>query len=219
LDETWVIDGAFYETEKCVSFTEMAIPYRNVDLLQLTYGQMIKDTSARLYVVPIDPVVTIQTTPMTLATGLEDPEVSFAYVQPDAKLETFFKDTEKTIADACIEHKNEWFAVAKNLEDDALRRGFKSFFSEQGFKVKVSPDVPCFDASKNPVGREDIPAGTVVRAICELSRVCFGRHEYGSTWKILQLQVVPTECLIKDDPVAEEEESGNHSDSDVDEFL
>jgi hypothetical protein len=198
----------------------MAIPYRNVDLSKVTYGQMIKDTSARLYVVPVDPEIVIQTTPMTLVTGLEDPDVSFAYVQPDARLEAFFKDAEKTIADACIEHKNEWFAVAKNLEDDALRRGFKSFFSDnQGFKVKVSPDVPCFDASKNPVGREDIPAGTVIRAICELSRVCFGRHEYGSTWKILQLQVVPTVCLIKDEEVTADEESGNHSDSDVDEFL
>jgi hypothetical protein len=180
---------------------------------------MIKDTSARLYVVPLDPEIVIQTTPMTLTTGLEDPDVSFAYVQPDAKLETFFRDTEKTIADACIEHKNDWFAVAKNLEDDALRRGFKTFFSDHGFKVKVSPDVPCFDASKNPVGREDIPAGTIIRAILELSRVCFGRHEYGSTWKILQLQIVPTVCLIKDEEVVADEESGNHSDSDVDEFL
>lgn len=196
----------------------MAIPYRNVDLSSITYGSMIKDTSARLYVVPIEPVVAIQTTPITLATGLDDPSVSFAYLQPDAKLEAFFKDTEQTIADACVTNKNEWFAVAKNLEDDALRRGFKSFFSDQGFKVKVSPDVPCFDAEKKPVGREDIPAGTVIRAILELSRVSFGRHEYGSTWKIVQVQVVPTVCLIKDDPVVEEE-SGDHSDSDVDEFL
>lgn len=196
----------------------MAIPYRNVNLGALTYGNMIKDTSARLYVVPIEPVVTIQTTPITLVTGLEDPTVSFAYVQPDPKLEAFFKETEKTIADACIANKNQWFAVAKNLDDDALRRGFKTFFGDTGFKVKVPPEVPCFDAAKKPVGREDLSAGTVVRAIMELSRVCFGRHEYGSTWKVVQLQIVPTECLIKDDVVVEEE-AGDHSDSDVDEFL
>ena len=196
-----------------------ALPFRSVDLSTLAYGPMIKDTSARLYVVPLDPPLLIQTTPMTLATSLEDPSVPFAYVSPDAALTAFFQEAEKTVADACIANKAEWFAVAKTLEDDVLRRGFKSFFGDSGFKLKVAPDVPCFDASKQPIGREDVPAGTVVRAILELSRVCFGRHEYGATWKVAQLQVVPTECLIVTDEVDDAPEDPTGSDSDIDEFL
>jgi hypothetical protein len=197
-----------------------SIPYRSVDLSSITYGSMIKDTSARLYVVPVSPQITIQTTPMTLTTSLEDPGVPFVYVSPDAGLTKFFQDTENVIADACISHKNEWFAVAKNLEDDVLRRGFKSFFDvDKGFKLKVAPDVPCFDASKNPIGREDIPAGTVVRAILELSRVCFGKHEYGANWKITQLQCVPTQCLIETEDIPEDVAPEEASDSDIDEFL
>jgi hypothetical protein len=198
-----------------------SVPFRSVDLSSLTYGEMIKDTSARLYVVPLAPSLSIQTTPMTLTTSLEDPSIPFVYVASDAKLTAFFRDTEAAIADACIAHKQDWFAIAKNLEDDVLRRGFKSFFDpEKGFKLKVAPDVPCFDASKKPIGREDIPAGTVVRAILELSRICFGKHEYGANWKITQLQCVPTECLIDTEDVPDDVDAiDNASDSDIDEFL
>jgi len=191
------------------------LPFRKVSLDALTYGTMIKDTSARLYVVPIEPAVKIQTTPIALATSLEDPEIPFVYLTPDASLAAFLAKTEKTIADACITNKKDWFAVA--MEDDVLRQGFKSFFSETGFKVKVPTDLACFSADKTPIGREDIPAGTMVRAVMELSRVCFGRHEYGSTWKITQLQLVPTQCLIEDEPVDDSVDPG--SDSDVGEFL
>jgi hypothetical protein len=195
-----------------------SVPYRSVDLSSLSYGTMTKDTSARLYVVPLTTELRIQTTPMTLTTSLEDPEVPFVYVSPDASLTKFFQDTEASIGDACIAHKNEWFAVAKNLEDDVLRRGFKSFFDvDKGFKLKVASDVPCFDASRQPIGREDVPAGTVVRAILELSRVCFGKHEYGANWKVTQLQCVPTECLIETEDVPEDPVEA--SDSDIDEFL
>ncbi len=197
----------------------MAAPFRKVDLAALQYGTMIKDTSARLYVVPIEPALCVQTTPVTLATSLEDPEVPFVYLTPDPALEAFLHKTESTIADACVANKKEWFAVAKNLEDDVLRRGFKSFFGDQGFKVKVPADVACFSADKKPIGREDIVAGSIVRLVLELSRVCFGRHEYGSTWKVVQVQQVPTQCLIQDDPVDDSVEPFDDGDSDVNEFL
>ena len=197
-----------------------SVPYRSVDLSTLAYGSMIKDTSARLYVVPVEPCVTIQTTPMTLTTSLEDPSVPFVYVSSDAHLTKFFQDTEAAIGDACIANKQDWFAIAKTLEDDVLRRGFKSFFdAEKGFKLKVAPDVPCFDSQIKPIGREDIPAGTVVRAILELSRVCFGKHEYGANWKVCQLQCIPTECLIESEDIPEDDTLVEDSDSDIDEFL
>jgi hypothetical protein len=198
--------------------TALAIQsYRRVDLSGLAYAPMIKDTSARLYVVPIDPPLRIQTTPVALATSLEDPEVPFVYLSPDASLAAFFKKTEQAIEDACVANKTAWFAA--KFEDDLLRRGFKSFFGDAGFKVKVPSDVACFDSQQKPIGREDVPAGSVVRAVLELSRVCFGRHEYGATWKLIQLQVVETKCLIQAEEVQPPAEADDDADSDANEFL
>jgi hypothetical protein len=196
-----------------------AIPYRSARV-DLEYAPMIKDTSARLYVVPLVRPLVVQTTPVALATGLEDPEVPFVYLNPDAKLAAFFRETETVIADACIARKQDWFAIAKNLEDDVLRRGFKTFFdADKGFKVKVPTDVACFDASKAPIGREDIGAGTTVRLVLELARVCFGRHEYGAAWRVAQVQLVDTRCLIVDDPVDDLVADESDDDSDINEFL
>lgn len=197
----------------------MAVPFRRANL-DLQYGEMIKDTSARLYVVPLEQPLVIQTTPVIIKTSLEDPSVPFVYLDTRGDLGTFFKDAENAIADACVANKHRWFKV-KVDDDDVLRRGFKTFFSDSGFKVKVPDTLACFDAAKNPIGREDIPAGTAIRAVLELTRLCFGRHEYGATWKMLQVQVVDTTCLIADDPVAPEESvlDPGESDSDLDEFL
>lgn len=194
------------------------VPFRRASL-ELKYGQMVKDTSARLYVVPLEEPLVVQTTPVALKTSLEDSSVPFVYLDAQGDLQTFFEAVERTIADACVENKSQWFKV--QVDDDAvLRRGFKSFFSDSGFKVKVPESVACFDAHKTPVGREDIPAGSVVRAVLELTRVCFGRHEYGATWRLLQVQLVNTTCLIADDPVRPEEDPvAEGSDSDLDEFL
>lgn len=195
-------------------------PYRSVDLSALTFGDITKDVSARLYVVPLVNAVTIQTTPVTLATSLEDPDIPFVYIVPDAGFKNFLVNAEKAVEDACIANKQTWFAASKHLEDDVLRRGFKTFFSDTGFKVKVPEDIPCFDAAKKPIGREDVQVGAVVRLVLELTRVCFGKHEYGITWKAVQVQLVPDVCLIadidnddNDDPIAD----GN--DSDINEFL
>ena len=162
------------------------------------------------------PATTVSTTPVTLATTLEDPDIPFVYIVPDASLKKFFLDTEKAVEDACIANKQTWFAASKHLEDDVLRRGFKTFFSDAGFKVKVPADVACFDVARKPIGREDIQAGAVVRLILELSRVCFGKHEYGITWKVVQVQDVPSVCLI-DDTVDDAVTDGN--DSDINDFL
>ena len=196
------------------------LPYRSVDLGALQYGKISKDLSARLYVVPIDPVARIQTTPVKLTPTLADPDIPFVFIEPDANLRAFLQKTEKTIEDACVANKSSWFAVSKHLEDDVLRRGFKSFFSDSGFKVKVPVDVACFDAAKRPIGREDVPVGSVVRLVLELSRICFGKHEYGATWKVAQVQLVPTTCLIDDSEDAATQAGGDDdSDSDVHEFL
>lgn len=195
------------------------VPYRSVDLSRLVYGDIAKDMSARLYVVPIQPPIVIQTTPVALQTSLEDADIPFAYIAPDAALRKFLADTETVVGDACVANKHAWFASAKNLDDEVLRRGFKSFFSDAGFKIKVPAEIPCFDANKQPIGREDVGAGTVVRLVLELSRVCFGKHEYGVTWKAVQAQVVPSVCLIDDTVDDDTAGAGDDKDSDIEEFL
>lgn len=195
-------------------------PYRSVNLGALSYGSVSKDTTARLFVVPLEPPVSVQTTPVVLTTSVEDPSVPFVYIQGDDKLMQFFKDTEKAVEDACISNKKEWFSLAKNLDDDVLRQGYKTFFGDAGYKVKIAPDVPCFDVNRKPIGREDIPEGATARMILELSRICFGRHEYGSTWRVLQLQMVPVECLIHDEPVEDGQAMDtNDLHSDIDDFI
>lgn len=197
------------------------VPYKSVDLTRLTFGAVSKDTSARLFVVPIDPPALIQTTPVVLTTAIDDPQIPFVYIQGDESLMTFFRDTEQTIEDTCIENKKEWFTLAKNLDDDILRRGFKSFFAQQGFKVKIAPDVPCFDTQKQPIGREDIPINSTVRMILEMSRISFGRHEFGVAWRVVQLQIVPVECLIRegDDDDRDDMLDDLVANSDIDEFI
>lgn len=196
------------------------VPYRAVKFESLSYGDLTKDTVARLFVVPVEPALTVQTTPVVLNTSIEDPDVPFVYFQGDHKLMDFMKHTEQHIEDACISHKKEWFSLAKTLDDDILRRGFKTFFGDAGYKVKIAPDVPCFDQHKKPIGREDIPENSTVRMVMELSRICFGRHEYGATWKVTQVQLVPVECLIHDEPVDEDmPPMDDDISSDIDDFI
>lgn len=201
--------------------TQHPVPYRAVNFDSLAYGAITKDTTARLFVVPVEPALTIQTTPVVLTTSIEDPEIPFVYFQGDEKLMDFMKRTEKYIEDACIAHKEEWFSLAKTLDDDTLRRGFKTFFGDSGYKVKIAPDVPCFDQNKKPIGREDIPENSTVRFVLELSRICFGRHEYGATWKVTQVQLVPVECLIHDEPIDDEMPMDDdvYISSDIDDFI
>ena len=185
---------------------------------------MVKDTSARLYIVPVEPALTIISPPVQTTTSLED-DVPFVYIEPKGAFADFLKQSEDTILDACLANKATWFATQH--EDDALRRGFKSFFKEDGtFKLKVPNDAAFFDAKGQPIGREDVPAGTTVRLALELSRVCFGRHEFGSTWKLLQAKLVNTECLIteeEEEPAeaaeAVPEDPSIDDDSDAHEFL
>lgn len=194
------------------------VPYRAVDFASLPYQPMIKDTTARLYAVPIEPPVRALTPPVATASDMDD-DMPFLYLAPTGDFKAFLKRSEDAVLAACIANKASWFA--KSLDDDALRRGFKSFFrAEDGaFKLKVPADVGCFDAAGAPVGREDVPSGSVVRAVLELSRVCFGRHEFGVTWKLVQLKLVPTVCLIvpeEEDPAPPAE---SDSDSDAHEFM
>lgn len=196
----------------------MAAPYRVVDLASLAFEPVVKQN--KLYVATLTTPLTVLTPPVQLASAIV-PDTPFAYVRPTGDFAQFLRDTEAHILQSCIEHKAEWFR--KEVEDDALRQNFKSFFRGDDFKVKVDEQAVLFDAHKQPIGPEDVAEGAYARCVVELTRVCFGRQEFGAMWKLVQARVVDVPpCLIEDEAAEEtdpEEEDGEPRDADEQEFM
>ena len=120
----------------------------------------------------------------------------------------WLRGAEAWVLDECVRRKSEWFH--REVDDDALRLRFKSFFrpDDGAFKVKAPEgEVALFGVDGSPVGPEELPAGQHVRCVLELSRFCFGRQEFGAMWRLVQARVVHVpECLIVDDGDAADDE-------------
>lgn len=173
--------------------------FKGVCLDSLAFDPVERE--GKLYVVKLRPKIVVVTPPMTLASSLVDADgepLPFASLAPPAQLAAFLRRVEAAALDACIANKAEWFR--KDLDDDALRAGFKSFLRANGtFKVKVPDEVAAFDASKKPVAPGDVAAGAQVRGILELAKLSFGKTEFGAMWKLVQLREMSVpECLIDD---------------------
>lgn len=172
------------------------------------------EREAKLYIVKLRPKLLVQTPPMTLTSALVDDDgepLPFVTLAPPAQFAGFLHRTEAAVQAACLANKAEWFR--KELDDDALRAGFKSFLRPNGtFKVKVPDEAVVFDAAKKAVAPGDVAPGAQVRAIIELSKISFGKTEFGAMWKLVQVrEMAVPECLIDD---------GNDSSSeDDDDFL
>ena len=202
----------------------MAAPpssYRAVDLSSLCFEPVAKQ--GKLYVANLGPPLQVLTPPVELVTAIEQP---FAYVRPAGDFAAFLRRVEEVVLEESIRRKAEWFR--KDIDDDALRHNFKSFFREGGdFKVKVAEDVCAFSLRKEPLGPEDVRVGQTVRCVLELGRVCFGRQEFGAMWRLVQAREVEVPpCLIADDDEgAQEDEQGSEQgggegdDADETEFL
>lgn len=178
----------------------MALPayYTTVDVGTLEFEAPAKQ--GRLYVAPLSPPLLVLTPPVELASALDGADGPFAYLRPTGRFAAWLRDVEARVLDACVARKAEW--LRKDVDDDALRHNFKSFFGEGGeLKVRVQPgEVGVFDAEGAPAGAEEAGAGTRVRAVLELARVCFGRQEFGAMWRLTQARVTPVPpCLIADD--------------------
>lgn len=159
------------------------------------------EREGKLYVVKLKDRVVVQTPVMTLTTPLVDGDgdpLPFATLAAPGPFGAFVRRVEGLVLDACLANKADWFR--KDLDDDALRAGFKSFLRPNGtLKVKVPEDAAVFDADKRPIAPGDLGAGTQVRAILELSRVSFGKTEFGAMWRLVQARAVATpQCLIED---------------------
>jgi hypothetical protein len=172
------------------------------------------EREGKLYVVKLQPKITIVTPPMTLASSLVDEDgeaLPFASLAPSAQFGGFLRRVEAAVLAACIAHKAEWFR--RDLDDDALRSGFKTFLRPNGtVKVKVPDEVAAFDASAGAVVPGDIAAGAQVRGVLELAKISFGKTEFGAMWKLVQVrEVTVPRCLIDD--------TGDELSDDDDDFL
>lgn len=197
--------------------------YTTVDLTAQAFEPLAKRN--KLYVAALSPPLLVQTPPVELATSLGDADAPFAYLKPVGQFAEWLRSVEAWVVDTVIERKEEWLA-SRGMDDDALRHNFKSFFRDEdgGFKVKVEEDVAMFGVDASPAGVEEAVAGQSVRCVLELSRVCFGRQEFGAMWRLAQARLVDVPpCLIDDaaDAMADVDgsEDGAALDADEQEFV
>lgn len=173
-----------------------------------SYGFLPLEKLGNVYAARLARPLVVQTPPLTLASALEDEDgqpAGHAYLQLPRAFADFAREVEDLVLHACLANKHEWFRRA--LSDDALRARFKEFCKASGhLKVRVPRDALVFDQAGQVVDRGQVTQGDAVRAILQLSRVCFGRTEFGAMWTLVQAQVAPPpppppKCLI--DPSAE----------------
>lgn len=142
-----------------------------------------------VYHVPFDHPIRIQT-----------PVLKFEYI--DEGVATFrvpkdFYDFMERVEDfafrEAVERRASWFK--KDLNEDELRAGFKSFVREGSeVDVKVGDECVAFDERG---AQTELESGARIRCIFELSGVCFGRTEFGCMWTLVQAQSTASpKCLI-----------------------
>ena len=159
-----------------------------------------------LYAAPLASPVQVQTPTVTLMSPLRDEDgapVPNAHLKLPRGFEGFAKNVEACVLASALKHKEAWFR--RPLEDDVIRASFKAFAKGSALKVKWPRDTPVFDADGLPIEDADLDPGTRMRCMLELSRVSFGRTEFGAMWTVVQARVAPetpvVACVI--DPAAE----------------
>lgn len=158
------------------------------ELCAASFGPIQKSGTA--YAARLHRPLLVQTPPVTVLSALED-DVAHVHlkVAPRSRLGDFLERVEDRLLSTCLESKATWFP--RTVDDDVLRASFKSFFRAGALKVRVPRDVLLFDEAGQLVGREAAAPGTSVRCLLELSRVTFGRTEFGAMWTLVQAQVAP----------------------------
>lgn len=146
--------------------------------------------SGNAYAARLHAPLLVQTPPVTVLSALED-DAAHAHlkVASSRRLAEFLERVEDRLLATCLECKASWFP--RTVDDDVLRASFKSFCRAGALKVRVPRDVLVFDEAGQLVAREAAAPGTTVRCLLELSRVTFGRTEFGAMWSLVQAQVAP----------------------------
>lgn len=197
--------------------------YKHVDLAAHLTAFLPLEKLGGSYVTRLATPLLVQTPVLALASPLDDHEgepVPNAYLTLPKGFQQFAQDTEAAVLEACLANKAEWFR--RPLEDDSLRASFKEFCKGQHLKIKVPRDALVFDSQGSLVEREGVAPGTSVRCLLELSKVCFGRTEFGAMWTLRQAQTAPApppppRCMI--DPTADCEPEEDHAQPEDTEFL
>lgn len=173
-----------------------------------------------VYVARLSEPMLIQTPPLTLVASLDDDEdgtpARHAHLALPPKFARFVKRVEAAVLDAGMANKAEWFR--RPLEDDALRASFKPFLKDDILRVRLPRDVLVFDADGQLVERSSVGPGAAVRCLLDMSKLCFGRTEFGGMWSLVQAQTLPPppappsppRCLI--DPLAHDEDLAHDGD-------
>lgn len=160
--------------------------------------------------------LTIQTPALALPFGIsayrERPEadvssysidVSFRGMETDPKIAEFLermKSFDEHMLVSAAKHSKEWYGgkqKSKEILEDSYRRLVK-FHAEGKYapvmKIKIpmlngKPNCSFFDVDKTPITVDDIPKGSTVKVICEVSQVWFVGSTWGVTWRALQVLV------------------------------
>ena len=184
--------------------------YRHVDLDDHLHPEAFGplEKLGGLYAARLLSPLVVQTPPVTLASSLEDDDgnpASHAYLLLPKAFAAFAREVEARVLEAAMANKGTWFR-RRSVTEDALRGGFKEFCKATGhLKVKVPADALVFD-DQGDLAEGPVEAGTTVRCLLQLDRVCFGRTEFGGMWSLVQAQTAPPpppppRCMI--DPSAE----------------
>lgn len=141
-----------------------------------------------VYYVPFDEPLRVQTP----ATRLEACDQNTATLAVSKDFAKFLGRIDEFVFGEALERRKTWFK--KDLGEDELRAGFKSFIADNTVEVKVDDECVAFDENGDQI---DLPVGSRVRCILELTGVCFGRTEFGCMWTLLQAQKSTSpKCLI-----------------------
>jgi hypothetical protein len=143
-----------------------------------------------MYIVPFSKPLMIQT-PVVV---LNEPMTNTASLKVSAKFAKFVKDVEGSILAATKVNKSSWFK--KDLDDETIEDGLKSFLDGNTLKVKIDKDLASFDEEERLIGNDfETPVG--IRCILEASEINFGQLEFGVIFSLVQLQIVkPPKCKI-----------------------
>lgn len=170
----------------------------------------------------------VQTPPLHIVSPLDDVDgepLPNAHLKVPPRFAEFAQRVEDAVLAASLANKEAWFR--RPLGDDALRASLKRFASVDTLKVRVPRDLLVFDAQGTLVPRDAVStaADVSVRCLLELSRVCFGRTEFGAMWTLAQVQILPPpppppsppRCLIDATAVSDEsdDEAGEEEGTDV----
>ncbi len=142
-----------------------------------------------VYHVPFDHPVRVQTPVMKLESY--DQGVATFHVPKD--FYKFMERIEEFAFHEAVERRKSWFK--KDLNEDELRAGFKSFVRDGCLvDVKMADESTTFDECGSPT---ELAPGSHARCIFELTGLCFGRTEFGCMWTLAQAQSTASpKCLI-----------------------